>query len=59
MKNNLVDGIARSLVQHAAHKAPASLKFVPQVIETRDNELLHRVLGELRALDNLLAFRYG
>ncbi|MGZ3411360.1 MAG: hypothetical protein ACXWJW_12835 [Xanthobacteraceae bacterium] len=37
----------------------ASLKFVPQVIETRDNELLHRVLGELRALDNLLAFRYG
>jgi TonB family protein len=25
MKNNLVDGIARSLVQHAAHKAPASL----------------------------------
>jgi TonB family protein len=25
MKNNLVDAIARSLVQHAAHKAPASL----------------------------------
>jgi hypothetical protein len=25
MKNNLVDGIARSLVQHAARKAPASL----------------------------------
>jgi len=25
MKNNLVDGIARSLVQHAAHRAPASL----------------------------------
>jgi len=25
MKNNLVDGIARSLVQHAAYKAPASL----------------------------------
>ena len=25
MNNNLVDGIARSLVQHAAHRAPASL----------------------------------
>jgi TonB family protein len=25
MKNNLVDGIARSLVQHAAHRGPASL----------------------------------
>lgn len=37
----------------------ASLKFVPQVIETRDNELLHRLIGELRAYDNLLAFRYG
>ncbi len=37
----------------------ASLAFIPKVIETRDNDLLHRVLGELRAFDNLLAFRYG
>jgi hypothetical protein len=37
----------------------ASLAFVPKVIETRDNELLHRLIGELRAFDNLLAFRYG
>jgi hypothetical protein len=39
--------------------ALAGLAFVPKAIETRDGELLHRVLGELRAFDNLLAFRYG
>jgi hypothetical protein len=35
------------------------LAFVPKAIETRDSDLLHRVLGELRSFDNLLAFRYG
>lgn len=37
----------------------ASLAFVPKVIAERDNDLLHRLIGELRAFDNLLAFRYG
>lgn len=37
----------------------ASLAFVPKVIEHRDNDMLHRLIGELRAFDNLLAFRYG
>jgi hypothetical protein len=37
----------------------ASLAFVPKAIEARDTDLLHRLIGELRAFDNLLAFRYG
>ncbi len=43
----LIDGIA------------ASLTFVPKAIATRDRDLLHRVIIELRSFDNLLAFRYG
>ncbi len=43
----LVDGVA------------ASLTFVPKAIASRDSDLLHRVIGELRAFDNLLSFRYG
>jgi hypothetical protein len=43
----LVDGIA------------AALAFVPKAIEARDNDLIHRVIIELRSFDNLLAFRYG
>ncbi|MEA2929025.1 MAG: hypothetical protein QOG38_1453 [Hyphomicrobiales bacterium] len=39
--------------------ALASLAQVPKTIETRDNDLLHRLLIELRSFDNLLAFRYG
>jgi hypothetical protein len=35
------------------------LSFIPKAIAERDNDLLHRVVGELRAFDNLLAFRYG
>jgi hypothetical protein len=31
----------------------------PKAIETRDGELLHRLLIELRSFDHLLAFRYG
>jgi hypothetical protein len=45
----------RRLVDGAA----ASLNFIPKAIETRDANLLHRVLIELRAFDYLLAFRYG
>jgi hypothetical protein len=43
----LVDGIRNSLA------------FIPQAVAKRDTGLLHRVLIELRAFDNLLAFRYG
>jgi hypothetical protein len=39
--------------------AKASLMLIPKAIETRDADLLHRVLIELRSFDNLLAFRYG
>jgi hypothetical protein len=39
--------------------AMASLAFIPKAIATRDGDLLHRVLGELRSFDNLLAFRFG
>lgn len=37
----------------------ASLALMPKAVETRDSNLLHRLLIELRSLDNLLAFRYG
>jgi hypothetical protein len=37
----------------------ASIAFVPQAIDKRDSELLQRLIGELRAYDNLLSFRYG
>lgn len=36
-----------------------SLAFVPKVVAERDNDLLHRLIGELKAFDNLLSFRYG
>ncbi|MGB6351298.1 MAG: hypothetical protein WBG10_14850 [Pseudolabrys sp.] len=59
------DGIANEPV----HKSPefrrlvdgaqASLGLVSKAIETRDSDLLHRVLIELRSFDNLLAFRFG
>lgn len=39
--------------------ALASLAQIPKAIETRDTDLLHRLLIELRSFDNLLAFRYG
>jgi hypothetical protein len=36
-----------------------SLTFVPKAIAERDHDLLVRVIGELRAFDNLLTFRFG
>lgn len=39
--------------------ALASLAQVPKAVETRDSDLLHRLLIELRSFDHLLAFRYG
>ena len=39
--------------------ALASLAQIPKAAETRDRDLLHRLLIELRSFDHLLAFRYG
>lgn len=39
--------------------ASASLALVPKAVETRDGNLLHRIIIELRSFDNLLAFRFG
>jgi hypothetical protein len=39
--------------------AKAGLALIPKAIATRDSDLLHRILIELRSCDNLLAFRFG
>jgi hypothetical protein len=39
--------------------AQKSLTLIPQAIAQRSSGLLHRVLIELRSIDNLLSFRYG
>jgi hypothetical protein len=39
--------------------ALASLAQMPNAVATRDHDLMHRLLIELRSFDNLLAFRYG
>ncbi|HYC15660.1 MAG TPA: hypothetical protein VEC94_00480 [Pseudolabrys sp.] len=62
---NRCDGIASEAVRTAPEfrrlvdGAKASLTLIPKAIATRDADLLHRVLIELRSFDNLLAFRYG
>jgi hypothetical protein len=59
------DGMADNAVRKAPEfrrlvdGAKASLTLIPKAIATRDGDLLHRVLIELRSFDNLLAFRYG
>lgn len=59
------DGIASEAVRVAPEfrrlidGAKASLELIPKAIATRDPDLLHRILIELRSFDNLLAFRYG
>jgi hypothetical protein len=59
------DGIASEAVRSAPEfrrlvdGAKASLTLIPKAIDTRDTDLLHRALIELRSFDNLLAFRYG
>ena len=59
------DGMAPSGIRnHAEFRrlidgALASLAQIPKSAETRDRDLLHRLLIELRSFDNLLAFRYG
>jgi hypothetical protein len=49
------DGEFRRLIDGAL----ASLAQVAQAAEARDPDLIHRLLIELRAFDNLLAFRFG
>ena len=53
--NTKASGEFRRLIDGAL----ASLAQIPKAVETRDGELLHRLLIELRSFDNLLAFRYG
>lgn len=59
------DGMADDSVRKAPEfrrlvdGAKASLTLIPKAIVTRDSDLLHRVLIEIRSFDNLLAFRFG
>lgn len=59
------DGVASEAIRKAPEfrrlvdGAKASLSLVPNAIASRDTDLLHRILIELRSFDNLLAFRYG
>jgi len=59
------DGMApRAIHDHPEFRrlvdgALARLAQFPRAIEARDAGLLHRLMSELRSLDNLLAFRYG
>jgi hypothetical protein len=59
------DGMADDAVRKAGEfrrlvdGAKASLTLIAKAIATRDSDLLHRVLIELRSFDNLLAFRFG
>lgn len=39
--------------------AKAGLALIPKAIATRDSNLLHRILIELRSFGNLLTFRFG
>ena len=58
------DGMAGAIRDRAQFRrlidgALASLAQLPKAVETRDGDLLHRLLIELRSFDHLLAFRYG
>lgn len=59
------DGIASATIRNSPEfrrlvdGAKAGLALVPKAIATRDTNLLHRILIELRSFDNLLAFRFG
>ncbi|MCF8478755.1 MAG: hypothetical protein K9G60_17135 [Pseudolabrys sp.] len=59
------DGIASAIVRNSPEfrrlvdGSKAGLDLIPKAIATRDSNLLHRILIELRSFDNLLAFRFG
>lgn len=49
------DGEFRRLID----EAKSELAKVSQAVDNRDGDQLHRIVGSLRAIDNLLAFRFG
>lgn len=59
------DGIARPAVRkdpdfrRLIDEAKQALTLIPKAVATHNTGLLHRMLIELRAIDNLLAFRFG
>ncbi len=59
------DGIASATVHNSPEfrrlvdGARAGHELIPKAIATRDSNLLHRILIELRSFDTLLAFRFG
>jgi hypothetical protein len=59
--DNIAGGQTRQLPEfrRLIDGAKASLALVPQAIATRDADLLHRVLIELRSFEYLLDFRFG
>jgi hypothetical protein len=40
-------------------EAKENLALIPKAIATHDTNLVHRAMGSLRAIDNLLTFRFG
>ncbi len=62
---NRCDGMASEAVRKSPEfrrlidGAKAGLVLIPKAIASRDSDLLHRILIELRSFDNLLAFRFG
>lgn len=59
------DGMASDAVRKDSEfrrlieEAKTELAKVPHAVETHDAQQLHRIVGSLRAIDNLLAFRFG
>jgi hypothetical protein len=49
------DGEFRRLID----EAESELAKVPRAVEARDASQIHRIVGSLRAIDTLLAFRFG
>jgi len=62
---NRCDGLASETLRkdpefrRLIDEAKNELAKVSQTVETRDTSRLHRIVGSLRAIDNLLAFRFG
>ena len=45
--------------RRAIDGAKAGLALIPKAVATRDTELLHKILIELRSFNNLLALTFG
>lgn len=50
---------AQSTFRRLIDDAKKSLALIPEAITQKDSGRIHRILDELRAIDNLLAFRFG